>query len=242
MKGVDAQALSDHSGRLLPVGWSRGPRAARASARPRPDKPGARRAFSLIELLVVIFIIAILLSILMPALPRARNAARKVRCAANLRGIGQSVEMYKDKNREVFPLARYMPPPWISMDTERPPFNVAMQDFLELEDMAYRCPGDKVVWNQTWTPTDATFWIEEGDTRERLSAMSYTYVVGLGGNRYENTFYFEFLKQSTSDTPVAYDFDGGVFEKADGNKVHADFFHDKRNVLFVDGHVGRYGD
>jgi prepilin-type processing-associated H-X9-DG protein len=128
------------------------------------------------------------------------------------------------------------------MDTERPPFNVAMEDFLELEDMAYRCPGDKVVWNQTWTPSEATFWIEEGDTRERLSAMSYTYVVGLGGNSYEKTFFFEFLKQSTSDTPVAYDFDGGVFEKTDGNKVQADFFHDKRNVLFVDGHVGRYGD
>ena len=199
------------------------------------------RAFSLIELLVVIFIIALLLGILLPVLPRARDAARKVRCAANLRGVGQSVEMYKDRNREAFPIARYMPPPWISMDLEKQPFNVALQDFLEIEDQVYRCPGDKVVWEQSWAPSDATFWVEKGDIRERISAMSYTYVVGLGGNRYENTFFFEFLNQNPSNTAVAYDFDGGTFETTAGERLQVNFFHDKRNVLFVDGHVGRYG-
>lgn len=199
------------------------------------------RGFSLIELLVVIFIIAILLGIMLPALPRARDAARKVRCGANLRSVGQSVEMYKDRFREVFPVARYMPPPWLSMDVEKPPFNVAMQDFLEIEDLAYRCPGDKIVWETPWTPSQATFWVPEGETNERISGMSYTYVVGLGGNRYENTFFFEFLKQNPSNTPVAYDFDGGTFETTSGERKQVNFFHDKRNVLFVDGHVGRYG-
>jgi prepilin-type N-terminal cleavage/methylation domain-containing protein len=83
------------------LGWSRSREFGTGARRRGAD--GAR-GFSLIELLVVIAIIAILLGILMPALPRARNAARKVRCGANLRSIGQSVEMYKDKNREVFPL------------------------------------------------------------------------------------------------------------------------------------------
>lgn len=200
------------------------------------------RGFSLIELLVVIFIIAILLGIMLPALPRARDAARKVRCGANLRSVGQSVEMYKDRFREVFPVARYMPPPWLSMDVDKPPFNVAMQDFLEIEDLAYRCPGDKIVWETPWTPSEATFWVPEGETNERISGMSYTYVVGLGGNRYENTFFFEFLKQNPSNTPVAYDFDGGTFETTSGERKQVNFFHDKRNVLFVDGHVGRYGN
>ncbi|MEA5557640.1 type II secretion system protein [Nodularia spumigena] len=199
------------------------------------------RGFSLIELLVVIFIIAILLGIMLPALPRARDAARKVRCGANLRSVGQSVEMYKDRFREVFPVARYMPPPWLSMDVEKPPFNVAMEAFLEVEDQAYRCPGDKIVWETPWTPSQATFWVPEGETNERISGMSYTYVVGLGGNRYENTFFFEFLKQNPSNTPVAYDFDGGTFETTSGERKQVNFFHDKRNVLFVDGHVGRYG-
>lgn len=200
------------------------------------------RAFSLIELLVVIFIISILLGILLPALPRARDAARKVRCSANLRSIGQAVELYKDRYKETFPLARYMPPPWISMDLDKPPFNIAMAEFLEVDDLVYRCPGDKIVWEQQWTPDESTFWVDDADTATRNSAMSYTYVVGLAGNRYESTFFFEFLKQSTSTTPVAYDFDGGIFETTSGERLPVNYFHDKRNVLFVDGHVGRYGD
>ncbi len=219
----------------VPGGWDLGVRTGKRAARDR-------RAFSLIELLVVIFIISILLGILLPALPKARDAARKVRCSANLRSIGQAVELYKDRYKETFPLARYMPPPWISMDLEKPPFNVAMSEFLEVDELAYRCPGDKIVWEQQWTPNEDTFWVEDGDTATRNSAMSYTYVVGLGGNRYENTFFFEFLKQSTSTTPIAYDFDGGTFETTTGERLPVNFFHDKRNVLFVDGHVGRYGE
>ncbi len=70
------------------------------------NAPGNRSAFTLVELLVVIGIIAVLVAVLLPVLGRAREAANSVVCQSNLRQIGQGVQMYaNDWGNHVLPYA-----------------------------------------------------------------------------------------------------------------------------------------
>ena len=72
-----------------------------------------RSGFTLIELLVVISIIALLLSILLPALGKAREQAKIVSCMANCKQIGQIIALYQADNEQAVPviLNKYARPP-----------------------------------------------------------------------------------------------------------------------------------
>src|SRR3954463_5733232 len=62
-----------------------------------------RNAFTLVELLVVIGIIALLISILMPSLSRARMSANLVACQSNMKQVATAIHMYANEYKGVLP-------------------------------------------------------------------------------------------------------------------------------------------
>lgn len=95
-----------------------------------------RRAFSLLELLVVVAILAILTAILFPAFSRAREQARRSSCASNLRQIFLAHYQYKEDYDGVFAPSAYR-----NARNQRVLWTQLFQPYAKSEQI-FRCPGD----------------------------------------------------------------------------------------------------
>ncbi len=87
---------------------------------------GGDRAFTLIELIVVISIVSLLIAILLPALGKARESAETVKCQANLRSIGQILTIYRDAHDGALPIMREIRPATRAEELSPP----AMDDYV----------------------------------------------------------------------------------------------------------------
>ena len=94
-----ASTFWQHDSYYSPSPQTKRPEPAGKMSIPMRKKHG----FTLIELLVVIAIIALLVSILLPSLNRAKEMAKRASCSANLNGLGKSLILYMTENKGIYP-------------------------------------------------------------------------------------------------------------------------------------------
>ena len=104
-----------------------------------------RRGFTLIELLVVVSGLALLISILLPSLQRARRQTKRTVCAAHLRQIGVGLLSYMGESNDRLPWASALPslgPMPLKLDQ---PIYIAdaLLPYLSNEATVFRCPEDR---------------------------------------------------------------------------------------------------
>ena len=107
------------------------------------------RGFTLVELLVVVGIIAVLVALLMPAVARARENARRVVCASNLRQLAVACIGYKQANRGRWPghagSEHMYPGDWIRWQNHADMADSSIVPYLGTwEPDVFRCPSDEL--------------------------------------------------------------------------------------------------
>ena len=155
-----------------------------------PPDPGQRGGFTLIELLVVIAIIALLISLLLPSLGRARNSARDVICKNSLRQIGLAINLYLDNQKDPHFMDLYP-----RQANVRDHWNVVklLDDYMgNAGNQPYRCPS--AIGQASVLDPQSQAYLQSG-------ARFFTYTTP-GTNETYTTEYF-FNDSPTQNSPVA---------------------------------------
>ena len=140
-----------------------------------------RRGVTLIELLVVISIIAILMSLFLPALSKARRQAAKLKCETQMNQLAAAVRAY-ERDFERLPPRSRLP----SVDPQSLPLPFALMRYVGERPKMFACPDDVADFSERPPPNEGRSFVESEQASYSYTPTAFGLVTFDGVAEYES--------------------------------------------------------
>lgn len=192
-----------------------------------------RRAFTIVELLVVVAIVALLISVLLPALGKARAQARSSVCAANLRQMSSGLQEYLQRSRDRYPHVSFMPSIGSAPLTSSKPIFLAnvLKEHVGAAE-SFHCPDDQPGGDRPEPNVGKSYFQSEKSSYQYKDEFR----VFLGGRKIDEVA--NIIQQFRGGDAVSTNMIWIMRDYTDFHKRAS--VNRKRNYLYNDGHVADY--